>query len=306
MKHITAFNEVMLTGSISQAARNLHRTQPAISATISALEDELGCKLFERRGGRLHPVPEAHYLFEESAQILARLDAAERTIKSLVNLEQGTLRIVSMPGPTVSLLPQLISQFVKNRPDVNIDLVTRNSPQVYRMMLTQTYDIGIADSVVSPKMDTDTQLITQHELKFECLCALRADDPLAAREFISPGDLDGKPMAVLQSGHSTRRILRAVFEKANAHLNERFETTFFIPALTYVQNHQAYTIVDPWSAYSFREFSQGGKEVVFRRFKPAVPLGAAIITPAQRAQSRLASSFQTVMVEELQRINNLF
>ena len=74
LKQLTAFREVMLTGSVSEAARNLNRTQPAVSAMIAGLENDAGCRLFDRRGGRLHPVPEAHYLFEEAQQILGRLE----------------------------------------------------------------------------------------------------------------------------------------------------------------------------------------------------------------------------------------
>ncbi len=63
----------MLTGNVSQAARNLHRTQPSISALISGLEQELGMRLFERRKGQLHPVPEARYLLEETIAILDKI-----------------------------------------------------------------------------------------------------------------------------------------------------------------------------------------------------------------------------------------
>ena len=65
LKQMTAFREVVLTGSVSEAARNLNRTQPSVSHMIATLEDSLGLKLFVRRNGRLHPVPEAMYLLEE-------------------------------------------------------------------------------------------------------------------------------------------------------------------------------------------------------------------------------------------------
>ncbi len=58
----------MLSGSMTEAARNMGRTQPAVSALIAGLEATVGNKLFERRGGRLHPVPEAHFLLKEEVQ----------------------------------------------------------------------------------------------------------------------------------------------------------------------------------------------------------------------------------------------
>ena len=42
LKQLSAFREVMLTGTVSEAARNLYRTQPAISALIAGLEDDIG------------------------------------------------------------------------------------------------------------------------------------------------------------------------------------------------------------------------------------------------------------------------
>ena len=66
-----------------------------------------------RRAGRLHPVPEAHYLYDEAEKILERLGSAERVLKSMRDLERGVLRVVTMPGPSVFLLPQLIAGFVK-------------------------------------------------------------------------------------------------------------------------------------------------------------------------------------------------
>ena len=56
LRQLEAFHEVILTGSVSEAGRNMGRTQPAVSALIAGLEESLDCQLFERRGGRLHPI----------------------------------------------------------------------------------------------------------------------------------------------------------------------------------------------------------------------------------------------------------
>ncbi len=129
LKQLSAFREVMLTGTVSEAARNLCRTQPAISSLIAGLEDDIGFKLFARRRGRLRPVPEAHFLFEEASEIIGRLDAAERTIKNVRDLDRGTIRIVSMAGPSVFMLPDLIGRFVEGREQVQVSLITRSSTQ---------------------------------------------------------------------------------------------------------------------------------------------------------------------------------
>lgn len=68
LQQLAVFREVMETGSVSAAARNLGRTQPAVSASLKTLEDSLGMALFHREGRRLIAVPEAHYLLSEATE----------------------------------------------------------------------------------------------------------------------------------------------------------------------------------------------------------------------------------------------
>ena len=227
LKQLRAFREVMLTGSISEAARNLYRTQPAISSSIANLEEDLECELFSRRGGRLHPVPEAHYLFEESSELLNRLDTVERNMKSLRDLEQGEIRLVSMPGPSVFMLPAVISRFVEGRNDVKVTLTTRSSPQVQHLLSTQQYDVGLAD--MGSMTGTDLNLVNSEAFDFECLCAMRADDPLASKPVVTPQDLDGKPMGTLYEDHPIAVQLQEAFAEIDAYLNIRIRTQYFIP-----------------------------------------------------------------------------
>ncbi|MCP4074076.1 MAG: LysR family transcriptional regulator [Hyphomicrobiales bacterium] len=301
IKQLRAFREVMLTGSVSEAARNLYRTQPAISSLISGLEGELGCEMFVRRGGRLHPVPEAHYLFEEASTILSRLDSTQRNIKNLRDLESGSLRIVAMPGPSAFLLPQLISQFVDGRDGIKVQLVTRSSPQVHQLMASQYYDLGLADQEMSGGVES--ALIEHHSFPCNCLCAVPKNSPLASKETISAADLDGIPLAVLQPDHVTRVTLKESFQRKRAALNIRFETQYFVPLFTFVENGQACSIVDPLSAKSYQLYRENGGKIAFRRFVPNFSLSVSLITPKQRTLSNLARAFSTTLANKIDKIS---
>lgn len=302
LKQLRAFREVMLTGSISEAARNLYRTQPAISSLISNLEADLECELFSRRGGRLHPVPEAHYLFEETSNLLSRLDAVERNMKSLRDLEQGEISIVTMPGPSVFVLPELISRFVKSRSNVRIKLTTRSSPQVHQLLSTQQHDVGLAD--IGSAQFEDSALVNDEAVHFECLCAMRVDDPLACLPAVTASDLDGKPMAALHNDHETYAHTERAFRDAGSAFNLRFQTQYFIPLLTFVEAGQAYSIVDPLSAESYRIWRRNDAQLAFRPFHPTIPLVASIMTPAHRSLSSLAKAFSQALRDEVWRIKN--
>ncbi len=300
LKQLRAFREVMLTGSISEAARNLYRTQPAISSSISNLEQDLRCELFSRRGGRLHPVPEAHYLFEESSALLNRLNSIERNMRSLRDLEQGEIRIVSMPGPSAFLLPELISRFTESRSDVLVTLTTRTSPQVQQLLSTQQYDVGLAD--MGTMQDADSALVHHEALRFECLCAMRADDPMASLPQITAHDLDSKPMAALLPANETYQNTVAAFQDADCTFNLRYQMQYFIPLFKFVEAGQAYSLVDPLSAHSYRILRGNDVQLTFTPFRPVVPLMTSIITPAHRSLSRLAKAFAQALREEIRRI----
>ena len=303
-KQLSAFREVMLTGTVSEAARNLYRTQPAISSLIAGLENDIGFKLFARRRGRLHPVPEAHFLFEEASVIMDRLDAAERTIKSVRDLDRGTIRIVSMAGPSVYMLPDLIGRFVEGREQVRVSLITRSSIQVQQLVSAQQFDIGLAD--LGFVGATRSPLVDHEVMSFECLCAMPAGDPLADKNCVTAADLDGKPMATLYADHPAFTQTEAAFAEMGARLNGRFETVYFIPMFTYVERGLAYAVVDPLSAESYKRFSGGEPRVVFRPFRPVVRLVASIMTPAHRPLSNLAQSFHTLLRDEVHRIGEAY
>ncbi len=291
-----------MTGNVSQAARNLHRTQPAISALIASLEDELGMQLFERRKGRLHPVPEAKYLLEETNAILDKLMLTERTMKSMRNLEQGTIRVVAMPGPGVFFLPDLMTRFIGHRENIKIELISRSSLQVNQLVSAQQYDVGLADFGLSE--EPETQLAAYEIFKLECLCCIHINDELAQKPSISSSDLDNRPMAGLYSGHPTDISVRAAFEKKAARFNNCFEMQYFIPMFMFVEQKLACTIVDPLSAESYRIYRGNHQQVVFKPFKPKVYHQIAIITPLHRPLSHLAKAFTHYLRNEIKRIQS--
>lgn len=298
VKQLLAFREVMLTGSVSEAARNLNRTQPAVSAQIANLEADIGLKLFVRRDGRLHPVPEAQFLLAEAGEILERLNDVQRTLTSVRDLKAGTIRIAAMPGPSVFLLPALISRFVEQREGIVTTLISRSSFQVQQVLSAQQYDVGLAD--MQPGEDPRNPLVHHDILDYRCLCAVPADDPLAAQDGVTAQDLDGKPLATLYEEHATTSQIATIFERLGLRMNRRFETQYFIPSLTFVERRQAYAIVDPLTVASYHLYrgDQGG--IAFRPFTPAIAFAASLITPAHRPLSKVATAFIAFLKTELQ------
>jgi DNA-binding transcriptional LysR family regulator len=290
-----AFHEVMLTGSISQTARNLNRTQPSISATIANLENDLGMKLFDRKRGRLHAVPEARYLFEECGELLKRFESITQNMRRIRALESGELRIASMPGPSVFLLPEIVSKYARNKSDIKTTLVSRSTEAVIQLVAAQQYDIGICDN--HPNLSRESGLIDSELVRFSCLCAVPAQSPLAAEKVITIDHLDAEPIGILMDDHPVSIQLQDAFLAAGASMNAAFSTQYFIPLLTYVENDLACAVVDPVTAQSYKLYRSGQTAgVIFKPFHPDIAFELAILRPNHRPVSLLARDFADTLV----------
>lgn len=300
VNQMKAFTELMLTGSVSEAARNLNRTQPSISHLIQTLERDLDIRLFERRGGRLHPVQEAHYLFEECQELLRRLETVSRNMKRIKAIETGEVRIASMPGPAVTLLPELVCRFIGPDSDVKATVLSRSSDAVHQLLAAQDFDIGVAD--YNPKTNPKTPLVESETFLFDCLCAMPQGDPLAKRAFVTPKDLAGKPMATLIREHPSHEQTRRAFDSEGCHLDVRFIHQFFLPLLAFVEKGLAYSIIDPLTLESWRLRSAAANAVTFVPFRPVIEFGVVLLTPAYRPESLIAEGFRKLLVAELRRL----
>ena len=297
LRQLRVFREVMRLGSVSAAARALNRTQPAVSATLAELEQELSYALFERRRGRLLPRPEAYYFLEEVDAVLERLSGTVQRMQEIGNLKRGRLRIATMPAASSFLMPRLISEFFRDRPSLDISLRMQSSRVLEEWVASQQYDIGLAET---PSPRTALQIQPFH---LTCLCAVHADTPLAALDVITPRDLDGEPMAALYPENQTRQNTAAAFAQYGMSYRVRFELQTFLPSLQLVEYAMCHCLCDPITASNYRAYRGDSGSVVFRPFEPAVAFDVAILTPAHRPMSTLTEAFFQRLLEEIERLN---
>ncbi|QOZ52491.1 LysR family transcriptional regulator [Bradyrhizobium sp. CCBAU 53338] len=81
-RQLEVFRTIMQCGTLTEAARILNASQPALSQVLLNTEDVLGFKLFERVKDRLVPTPEAEELYPEADRIFGELENLRRTALS--------------------------------------------------------------------------------------------------------------------------------------------------------------------------------------------------------------------------------
>ena len=285
LTQLTVFREVMESGSISQTAKKLNRTQPAISLALKNLEKSLGLILFERRGRRLIPVPEAHYLLSETTGILDRLSTISSTMHGLLKGSSGSLNIAAMPGPSTFAFPNFISRSVGGNPDIQITLSTRSSPQIMELAGTQNIDFGFADfeHPTGKQPQFSAEIISG-----DCFCALDRDNPLAKESAVTISDLDGVPMGGLHDTHPFQEKVRQAFQMVSANYTPTVTCQYFLPLIPFVGSGQCCTIVDPLTVVTERELNISNDRVVFLPFSEPLRYEYAILSPNHRPPSQLA------------------
>jgi DNA-binding transcriptional LysR family regulator len=168
-----------------RAAARSHIAQPALSQQIRSLERELGLKLVERTS-RGVVLTDAGALFaEEAAAVIARFDTAVATMARVRSGDLGTLRIGIFPGPVRLLLPELLAELRRRRPDLGIST---------RLLAGRDQEASVRDGGLDlallpwhPSEPLVGKVISRQLLGL----ALPAGHPLVKLDEIEPSDVNG-------------------------------------------------------------------------------------------------------------------
>ncbi|GGO91446.1 LysR family transcriptional regulator [Wenjunlia tyrosinilytica] len=180
--------EVARRGSFTAGGQALGFTQSAVSRQVSALEDELGTRLFDRlpRGVRLTEEGRAALVHAEAA--LERLDAARRDIAALRGLAAGRLRMGAFPTAETELVPRATAAFRTAHPAVSVGVT--EGPTHELVGLLRTGEIDLAVITAHPDRVAELPpLALRHLLDDPILVAPPQRHPLAHRGVLGLGEL---------------------------------------------------------------------------------------------------------------------
>ncbi len=176
LKHIEAFHAVMLTGSVSAAARLLHVTQSAVTQTLGHAEIQLGYALFTRQRNRLVPTAEAQSLYPEVQRLMAQLESVRRMASALGQGGQSTFRIMIVPSLAVRALPDALRLFKRKHPEMAVSIRTLHSNDIARAMALHEADVGIVYGSMPHPALSEEKLATGR-----LVCVSRSGTPGADR-----------------------------------------------------------------------------------------------------------------------------
>lgn len=177
-------------GSMSRAAERLHVTQPTLSRQISDLERELGCVLLVRHSRSVEPTEEGLHLMSRAADIVSLADLTEGEYRERGKVVAGDIRISCGESSGIAPIASAARAFRMRYPQVRFCLHSGNADYVIERLERGLDDFAVLFSY--PGIDRYEHLRLPHTDAWGVY--LPADDPLAAKDVVSPEDLEGLPL----------------------------------------------------------------------------------------------------------------
>jgi len=192
-------------GAFVQASKALYLTQPALTRSIQALEDELGGRLFDRLGRRIALTPFGHEVLQRARRLVADAEALKQTGKGLHAGLIGTLRVGLSSGPGALLSTPLMLHMAEHHPRLQVQISRGNTELLVHELRAQHLDAVIVD-VRSLRPSADLQISQAFELDAGFL--VRPDHPLLLRgQAVGIADVLAYPVASTPLSDEVARLL---------------------------------------------------------------------------------------------------
>ena len=281
LRHIEIFHAIYTTGSITNAAKILHVSQPSVSKVLSHAELQLGFNLFERVKGRLIPTDEAEMLFDEVDKIYQQMRSIKNTAQNIKKSEFGSISLGVTPALGFNAIPNVIANYHQDYPHVTFDIKTIHNDAVMQSLLEHKCDLAILFSPQSMPGVTAIQL-TESELvmvypkeKFPHCPDKLTLAQLSDAEFIDISD----------SGPLADMLLTRMM-KENVALPSTIKVQTYFIAARLVASGLGVCVVDRYTAEG-----NLSDNVAIASFEPALTFNISAIHLENRTNSKLIDEF---------------
>jgi DNA-binding transcriptional LysR family regulator len=201
---IEGFVAVARTHKVSQAARDLFITQPALTSRIQKLEEELGVPLFVRTPTGMRLTDPGRTLMPHAIRALDAVEEGRRVVAELARGGAGHLSVGAAPAVSTYVLPPMLKRFAQANPNVRLTVRTGHSEEVLQMVLDEDVDAGVVRALRHP----DIGAVPLYEERL--VLVVDPEHPFAARRRIHVGQLSDEQL-ILFDRTSSYHDLTAAF-----------------------------------------------------------------------------------------------
>ena len=200
-EQLKTFQLVSRLKSFSKAAERLGVTQPAISAQVRSLENEVGARLFDREGGKVTFTP-AGRLFEPFAEHCIQCHSHILAgVSELYQSPRGEITVSTSEATSLYVLPSVFAQFKKLYSRVHLSIVRSERSRTLEAVFSREVDFGIVSLPAK-----DSRLTVHSIYKDELKLVTGPSHPLADRDSVKFDEIVQYPLLLMKQGRQRERI----------------------------------------------------------------------------------------------------
>ena len=215
IQKIETFLSAAENPSLSEAAKQLHLSQPTVSHQIKLLEQELGNTLFVRSNTGLQLTEAGRLLLPWARRLLHDTNDLKDMMSSLSDDIAGELRISCSTTAGKYILPQLAARFCQRFPGIKTRILACGPEHAALNLLEGEAHIGVVSSEVR-----DASLESQKFFRDTITLIVPSNHRWASRSSIDPGELLGEPLILREETSGTRRVMLTELARHDISLDD--------------------------------------------------------------------------------------
>lgn len=250
LRQLRYFAQIVESGSLAKASRQLSIVQPALSQQIAKLEEDIGRQLLVRSSRGVTPTPNGTALYHHAKFVLRQIDQTVFIARKDKSALSGCVKLGLAPTTNCQLGLPLIRHIRQCLPGVSVNVIEGMSTHLQHMAQTGELDLAI---LFQPKAASD--MSSEPLLEEELFLILPAGSPLVppARTSLTLAEAARLPLIVPSTDRGLRRCITAEFNHANVPLNAVAEIDSLPLLMRCLADGMGATIKPMAAVHSWRE-----------------------------------------------------
>ena len=218
IENFRIYNDLVANQSFSKAGKLNGITQSAVSQQLRNMEKSLGSLILDRNYKDFQLTREGKYIHEVSISLVQQYDRLVGTLQEMRNEVAGSIRLSAIYSIGLHVLPTYLTLFMKEFPQVNIQIEYRRANSVYEDILNNSADMGLV-AYPQNRKGIETIPFEQEELVF----VAGTDHPLTKKEEVSLSDLEKSDFVGFDISIPTRGAIDEFFKSLNLSIEPVME-----------------------------------------------------------------------------------
>lgn len=269
------------TMSVTETARMLSITQPAVSQALKEVELVTGVKFFRRQGNRLRITQEAQGILPSIERVFEEIQRLDARAAEIRDSSIGSIAIASMAPLSSGLVSATMSEFLTKRPGIRFSVESLSSTEILQRVRQERADLGL-----TLQMSEDLGVMLEPLLTSEIVAVMRRAHPLARRDVLTIPDLRDQIVVAHSERTPLGTILRDTVGRLEPQVRSLVDVNQSSTAIELARQGNLIALTHP---FNNTLLTDPGLSVV--RLSPSIRLVVTLVLSRARPVSRLMSNF---------------